>query len=148
MKKIRFYISHKIKRMFQRVAIASQRKLINDRDNGRPQSPYATEAFSICKHFITREDSSLSMSPDGSKYIFNTAENVDIIIRNNLVEIILNKTYPYDVILHESLYLRLVRIFDNNVEIRRKKKEAEITSGVKYSLRTVLSEIQKKSKAK
>ena len=146
MQKFVSYIRHRIKRLFQRISINSQRRMMIENDKNRPKSPYSDEAFRLCKHFITRQDSSLSMSPDGTKYISNVSENIDIIMKNNLIEIILNKTYPYDVILGNVDYHRIVRIFDNNHETRLKKREEEITSGVKRSLKNVLESIELKQK--
>lgn len=139
-----FLVKHRIKRLFQKISIKSQRKMVFDVDKDRPESPYSTEAFSMCKYFITRADSVLTMSTDGTKYIDNNVENVNIMIRKNLVEIVVNKTYIYDIVLKERVYQRVVRIFDNNLNMRRKVKDDAIINGVKYSLKNIYETIKNK----
>lgn len=138
------YFKHKIKRIAQRIVIKSNRKMLNE--DPRPKSPYEMEAFRMCKYFIKRPDSELTMSTDGTKYIYSKDENIDIFIKRNLVEIIVDKKYPYDVVLCDRMYMRIVRIFDNNVNERRKTRELAVTSGVKYSLNGVLNAIIEKQK--
>ena len=77
----------------------------------------------------------------GKRYITNESQQISIILSSSSVQII-NHTYSYTVFLSDKEWQKLLDVFNEEVEARRKVLEAEITSNIKHSLQNILVNIR------
>ena len=127
---------HSIKRFAQRAAI----KAIRITDPSKQElvhSEYETEAFAICRNLINKRETTLLISPiSGKRYIKSDDNQLFIIVELDQLTIV-NHQYSYNIDIKGKAYERISRVFDNEVETRREKMEAEIRSNVKHSLSNI-----------
>ncbi len=127
---------HAIKRFAQRAAI----KAIRITDPSKQElvhSEYETEAFAICRNLINKRETTLLISPiSGKRYIKSDDNQLFIIVELDQLTIV-NHQYSYNIDIKGKAYERISRVFDNEVETRREKMEAEIRSNVKHSLSNI-----------
>lgn len=126
---------HKIQRLLQKLAIKFFR--ISSPVDERKMYDYEFECIGICKSLIKDERTKLMMSPISMKrYINSHDKQIFVIIENGLLTIV-NHHYSYNIDLPSKSYVKLVNIFDNEMESRRTKMEYEIKSNVKHSLKNI-----------
>jgi hypothetical protein len=100
-----------------------------------------SECVQICRKLIQAEDSVLLIAPLSEKrYLKNERMGIYIILQGSVVQVI-NHIYSYTVVLSEKSKVKLIKYYDDAVEKRRQEFEEEITSNIKHSLKTILSEI-------
>jgi hypothetical protein len=105
---------------------------------------HEAEALQICKKLIKSEDSILLMAPiSGKRFVKNEKRGIYIIIEGHNVKVI-NHIYSYNVYLGEKSWNKLISFYDDEIEQRRMRFEAEITSNIKHSLKNILIEIDEK----
>lgn len=124
-------IRHAIKRIgIKALRIMDPEKLPNNDE----QNAYVMETFSICKRLMSKEDTTLLMSPiSGKRYINSADKQIYIIIEPRMVTLV-NHSYSYNIELTSPTFSKIARIFDAEVENRREAMEKEIRSNVKHSL--------------
>ena len=131
-------LKHKLIRFFQRTALKVFRASNLEKE---PKGEFENECLSICKNLINKENSKLLISPiSGKRYIKNDEKQIFIIIETRQLTIV-NHNYSYNINLLPKSFDRLIKLFDNEVEIRRQKMEDEIRSNVKHSLTNIYHNI-------
>jgi hypothetical protein len=133
---------HNFRRWIQRSYIQIYRKFyLLQVGNTEEELANDSESVQICRKLIQAEDSVLLMAPLSEKrYLKNERLGIYIIIQGSVVQVI-NHIYSYTVVLSEKSKVKLVKYYDDAIEKRRQEFEKEITSNVKHSLKTILSEI-------
>lgn len=138
MKRSIFY--HSGKRLLQKIAI----KVIKSLDPNKSQpkhGEYESEAVSICKKLISKDDTVLLISPiSGKRYIKSDDNQLFIIIEDHQMTLV-NHSYSYNIHLEPKAFIRVSKLFDNEVESRRIEMEKEIRSNVKHSLSNIYKNI-------
>lgn len=126
-------LKHANKRMYQRLAVEERKKLWAN--EFMPNSPYETGVVHNYMRLIKDHDSTLlACKNSGNRYLINPSAKMDAILKQNSLEVILDKTKPYYVPLSTRTYERLVRIFDSRVELLRADLDKEIHAGVNGAL--------------
>jgi len=129
-------MKHKIKRVFQKIALKALRTASNKEDD-RDHSEYEKECIAIVKALILQEDSVLLMSPiSGKRFIKSDESQLFIIIESQTI-VIVNHQYSYNINVWGKTLNRIVNMFDVEVEKRRTAMEMEIRSNVKHSLSNI-----------
>lgn len=119
--------------MVQRALVNSRHRL--DKTHLYPRSEFETPVFGICRRLIVANESELLVCPNtGNRFIKNKPEQMEVIIKQHLVEVIINRSIPVTVLLDDRMYRRITLLFDNNVEMRRKVMEMGIKSSIKEYL--------------
>jgi hypothetical protein len=135
---------HSAKRWIQRNYIYFYRKFVDLDAMEKKKFEHEAEALQICKKLIKSEDSILLMAPiSGKRFVKNEKIGIYIIIEGHIVKVI-NHIYSYNVYLGEKAWKKLINFYDDEIEQRRMKFEAEITSNIKHSLKNILIEIDEK----
>lgn len=135
---------HLAKRWIQRNYIYFYRKFFDLDAMEKKNFEHEAEALQICKKLIKSEDSILLMAPiSGKRFVKNEKMGIYIIIEGHIVKVI-NHIYSYNVYLGEKAWKKLINFYDDEIEQRRMKFEAEITSNIKHSLKNILIEIDEK----
>jgi hypothetical protein len=135
---------HLAKRWIQRNYIYFYRKFIDLDGMEKKNFEHEAEALQICKKLIKSEDSILLMAPiSGKRFVKNEKRGIYIIIEGHNVKVI-NHIYSYNVYLGEKSWNKLISFYDDEIEQRRMRFEAEITSNIKHSLKNILIEIDEK----
>lgn len=127
-------VIHKIKRWIQYRVL----KTIKSMDYGREKrSSYELDCLKICKKMITRQDSTLLLTPITNKrYIKNDTLAIFIKIDGGIVNVI-NHKYSYTVPMSDRSITEITNLFNDTVENHRKVMEEEITSNIKHSLQDI-----------
>ena len=129
-------MKHKFIRLFQRVAIKTIRLMNPDISNGANKD-YDVESFAICKRLISKDETTLLISPlSGKRYIKSDDNQLFIIITNHQMTIV-NHQYSYNIDVAGKSYEKISQVFDAEVERRRELMESEIRSNVKHSLSNI-----------
>lgn len=132
-------IAHRVKRLFQYIAIKLIRTISPKEDSKKGE--YEGECLAICKNLIHKENTKLLISPISKKrYIKNDDKRIFIIMESDQLTIV-NHNYSYNITVMPKSYDRLTSMFDNEVEKRRQKMEDEIRSNVKHSLSNIYQNI-------
>ncbi len=127
--------NHKFRRFFQKVFIFVNK--YGTSDSLKKHSDYERECITICKLLMLKESTVLLISPiSGKRYIKSDDKNIFIIIEHSLMTIV-NHSYSYTVDIYGKPFLRLAKLFDQEVEKRRQEMEQEIRSNVKHSLSNI-----------
>jgi hypothetical protein len=99
------------------------------------------KAAAICRKLINNPLSKFLIAPVSKKrYIRNEKLRMFVIISDNKIRIV-NHVYSYDIVITDSEYQRLEKMFDNKVDSMRLKFEEEINSQIEYSLTTIIKKI-------
>jgi hypothetical protein len=132
-------LKHKTIRFFQKVGLKILRA--SNQSNEPKHSEFEYECLAICKNLIHKEKSKLLISPiSGKRYIKSEDNQIFVIMDNGKITIV-NHHYSYNIDLTYKAYDRLLKTFDNQVEIRRQVMEDEIRSNVKHSLTNIYKNI-------
>lgn len=127
-------IQHLFRRFLQKSVIRVIKYLDYDRQS---RSLYEKDCLLICNKMILREDSNLLMTPISNKrYIKNDVLGIFIVIDGSLVNVI-NHKYSYTVQISEKTRQTIQNLFNDKIELQRKKMEDEITKNIKHSLKTI-----------
>ena len=128
-------MDNRIRHAIKKIGIKALRLMDPDKlPNNDEQNAYIMETFSICKRLISKEDTTLLMSPiSGKRYINSADKQIYIIIEPRMVTLV-NHSYSYNIELTAPTFSKIARIFDAEVESRREAMEKEIRSNVKHSL--------------
>ena len=140
MKTLSPYYYHTSKRVLQKLAIKVI-KALDPSKNQPKHGEYESEAVSICRKLISKEDTVLLISPISGKRYIKSDDNQLFIIIEDLRMTIVNHSYSYNIPLEAKAFGRVSRIFDNEVEKRRMQMETEIRSNVKHSLSNIYKNI-------
>lgn len=128
---------HQFKRLIQKTYIRLHRKLSIIEE----KSQYENDCMRICKKLLESQSSILLLSPISNKrYIRNDEKQIYVIIQGRSVNII-NHTYSYTIFLDEKANIKLVDLFNEEVEKRRAIFENEMISNVKHSLQSIIKNI-------
>jgi hypothetical protein len=128
---------HKLKRFLQKSTI----KVIRLSTPPQDKSEYERDAVNICKKLILKQDTTLLLTPlSGKRYIKNDDLGISVILEGRNIKVI-NHIYSYTVFLEDKSWLKVVSIFDLEVERRREIFEKEITENIKHSLQTIYKSI-------
>lgn len=132
-------IQHKLKRFIQKQGI----KLYKISDPTRLlKGQHERECVNICKKLIPLEETKLLITPiSPKKYIRNDELDIYVIIEGRHVNII-NHVYSYSLVIEGKGMEVIMTMFNNELESRREKFEAEITSNIKHSLKTISNNIK------
>jgi hypothetical protein len=96
----------------------------------------------ICRALINHPNSKFLIAPlSGERYIKNSELGLFVILDDRHISVT-NHVYHYDVTLSEREWDRLTKMYDNKTEVIRQQYKEEITSQIKYSLRTILTKIE------
>jgi hypothetical protein len=126
---------HKFRRFFQKVFIVVAK--YGTADSLKKHSDYERECITICKFLMLKESTVLLISPiSGKRYIKSDDKNIFIIIESSVLTIV-NHSYSYTIDIYGKPFLRLSKLFDQEVEKRRQEMEMEIRSNVKHSLSNI-----------
>ena len=129
---------HALRRLIQKWSIS----VIRLAQVPEKKSEYERDAINISKKLIKKSDTVLLLTPiSGKRYITNESQQISIILSSSSVQII-NHTYSYTVFLSDKEWQKLLDVFNEEVESRRKVLEAEITSNIKHSLQNILVNIR------
>lgn len=129
---------HTLRRLIQKWSIS----VIRLAQVPEKKSEYERDAINISKKLIKKSDTVLLLTPiSGKRYITNESQQISIILSSSSVQII-NHTYSYTVFLSDKEWQKLLDVFNEEVEARRKVLEAEITSNIKHSLQNILVNIR------
>lgn len=129
---------HSLRRLIQKWSIS----VIRLAQVPEKKSEYERDAINISKKLIKKPDTVLLLTPiSGKRYITNESQQISIILSSSSVQII-NHTYSYTVFLSDKEWQKLLDVFNEEVEARRKVLEAEITSNIKHSLQNILVNIR------
>lgn len=128
---------HQLKRFLQKSTI----KVIRLSTPPQDKSEYERDAVNICKKLILKQDTTLLLTPlSGKRYIKNDDLGISVILEGRNIKVI-NHIYSYTVFLEDKSWLKVVSIFDLEVERRREIFEKEITENIKHSLQTIYKSI-------
>ena len=127
-------VIHKIKRWIQSRVL----KTIKSMDySSEKRSLYELDCLKICKKMITRQDSTLLLTPITNKrYIKNDTLAIFIKIDGGIVNVI-NHKYSYTVPMSDRSITEITNLFNDTVENHRKVMEEEIASNIKHSLQDI-----------
>jgi len=129
---------HTLRRLIQKWSISAIRLV----QVPEKKSEYERDAVNICKKLIKLSDSVLLLTPiSGKRYITHETQQISIILSASSIQII-NHTYSYTVFLGDKQWQKLIDVFNEEVEDRRKVLEEEITSNIKHSLQNILVNIK------
>ena len=129
---------HILRRLIQKWSISAIRLV----QVPEKKSEYERDAVNICKKLIKLSDSVLLLTPiSGKRYITHETQQISIILSASSIQII-NHTYSYTVFLGDKQWQKLIDVFNEEVEDRRKVLEEEITSNIKHSLQNILVNIK------
>lgn len=134
LEKLKYKIKHNIERYIQRQIIDSIKK--TNKNDYILRSEYEPIVISICRNSIKNKSAELSLTTYGKRFVTIESEEIDIIIDEKIVDII-NHKYHYSVPICKKSYNTIVNMFDGYVELKRKIKEDNIRSNVKYSLNII-----------
>lgn len=97
----------------------------------------------IVKSLIRDESSIMLIAPiSGKKYIKNETRGMFVIIDDVNITLSSSKSmFYYNIIIHENVFKKISRNYDNVLESRRNKMEKETISGVTSSLDFIASHI-------
>ena len=99
-------------------------------------------SLGICRSLINHPKSKFLIAPlSGERFIKNSQLGLFIVLDDRHISVT-NHIYHYDVTLYEREWDRLTKMYDNKTEIIRQQYKEEITSQIKYSLRTILDNIE------
>ena len=130
-----------VKRQIQKIGLKVAR-ILDPEKMQTERKEFGGEAFSICKRLISKEDSTLLVSPiSGKRYIKSDDNQLYVIIEPAIMTIV-NHSYSYNIQLDISGYHRVVKVFDAEVERRRELMEAEIRSNVNHSLSEIYNKLK------
>ena len=105
-------------------------------------SSYEKTCFLICIKTIKHKNTKFMIAPMSQKrYLENKEMDIFITMNDGRIDLT-NHIYHYDVTLYEREWDRLTKMYDNKTEIIRQQYKEEITSHIKYSLRTILDNIE------
>lgn len=132
-------LQHKMKRFIQKQGI----KLYKISDPTRLiKGQHERECVNICKKLIPLKETKLLITPiSPKKYIRNDELDIYVIIEGRHVNII-NHVYSYSVVIEGKGMETIMNLFNNELESRREQFEAEITSNIKHSLKTISNNIK------
>jgi hypothetical protein len=129
---------HTLRRLIQKWSISAIRLV----QVPEKKSEYERDAVNICKKLIKLPDSVLLLTPiSGKRYITHETQQISVILSASSIQII-NHTYSYTVFLGDKQWQKLIDVFNEEVEDRRKVLEEEITSNIKHSLQNILVNIK------
>jgi hypothetical protein len=130
-----------LRRLIRKTGVKVVRLLDPERTQDQEKKDFARESFSICKKLISKEESTLLVSPiSGKRYIKSDDNHLYVIIEQCMITIV-NHAYSYNIRLDTKGYQKIVTVFDAEVEKRREKMEQEIRSNVKHSLEQIYKNI-------
>ena len=134
-------MKHNFRRFLQRIALRLFR--MTDVDKYHKKSyPHTRHAISICANLLSREDSTLLISPISQKrYIKNDSKSLFVIIVDGSITIV-NHVYSYTINISSKTHRTIVNMFDTQVEKLRQEMEQEITSNVRDSLKEIHNELK------
>jgi hypothetical protein len=110
-----------------------------------PKPPLAEEEKVVCDiaiKVISYPDTILMFTPTTElRYIKNDRKQIYITIDGRVINLI-NHVYSYNVFLENNeMFIKVRSSFDEEVEKRRKSLDEEIKSNIRYSLNTILKEL-------
>ena len=127
---------HKFNRFLQRSAIKMIR-MMNPDLRDKTKDNFEVESFAICKRLISKQETTLLISPiSGKRYIKSDGNQLFIIIESHQMTIV-NHQYSYNIDIAGKSFEKISQVFDAEVEKRREDMEAEIRSNVKHSLSNI-----------
>jgi gas vesicle protein len=95
------------------------------------------ESFAIAKRLISKQETTLLISPiSGKRYIKSDGNQLFIIIESHQMTIV-NHQYSYNIDIAGKSFEKISQVFDAEVEKRREDMETEIRSNVKHSLSNI-----------
>ena len=98
---------------------------------------FEVESFAICKRLISKQETTLLISPiSGKRYIKSDGNQLFIIIESHQMTIV-NHQYSYNIDIAGKSFEKISQVFDAEVEKRREQMEADIRSNVKHSLSNI-----------
>jgi hypothetical protein len=106
------------------------------------KNEHEKECVDICKKLIPLDETKLLITHlSTKKYIRNDELDIYVIIEGKHVDII-NHVYSYSIVMEGRGMDIILDMFYNELELRRKKFEDEITSNIKHSLKTIANNIK------
>lgn len=128
-----------MKRLLKKIGIKIYK--LFKRNKRKDVSENEIKAAAICRKLINHPQSKFLIAPVSNKrYIRNEKLRMFIVISDNKIRIV-NHVYSYDIVIIESEYQRLEKMFDNKVESMRLKFEEEINSQIEVSLTTIIKKL-------
>jgi hypothetical protein len=128
-----------MKRLLKKIGIKIYK--LFKRNKRKDVSENEIKAAAICRKLINHPLSKFLIAPLSKKrYIRNEKLRMFIVISDNKIRIV-NHVYSYDIVIIESEYQRLEKMFDNKVESMRLKFEEEINSQIEVSLTTIIKKL-------
>ena len=98
--------------------------------------------MSITRSLIIHPDSKFLIAPlSGKRYIKNSEKGLFIILDRGTISLT-NHIYPYDVVISERNWERLIKMYDGKVESIRQEYEDQIMSQTKHSLHTIQDKLK------
>jgi len=128
-----------MKRLLKRFGIKIYK--LFKRNKRKDASENEIKAAAICRRLINHPLSKFLIAPVSKKrYIRNEKLKMFVVISDNKIRIV-NHVYSYDIVITDSEYQRLEKMFDNKVDSMRLKFEEEINSQIEYSLTSIIKKI-------
>lgn len=132
--------THEFRRMIQKAYIEMHKKASLPR---YPKTPYHNECVAICRKMLESKETILLIAPISSKrYMKNEKYGIYVIFHGRTIEVV-NHVYNYTVPLDDKTWDLLTDEFNYELEERRKEFEEEISTNIKYSLKTILKTMDK-----
>ena len=98
--------------------------------------------MSITRSLIIHPDSKFLIAPlSGKRYIKNSEKGLFIILDRGTISLT-NHIYPYDVVISERNWERLIKMYDGKVESIRQEYEDQIMSQTKHSLHIIQDKLK------
>ena len=98
--------------------------------------------MSITRSLIIHPDSKFLIAPlSGKRYIKNSEKGLFIILDRGTISLT-NHIYPYDVVISERNWERLIKMYDGKVETIRQEYEDQIMSQTKHSLHIIQDKLK------
>lgn len=131
------FVKHKISRI-----TLSYHKWIKRRPLDQSIDPeikeFQTTCFHICRRLINQNDSELILSPISEKRVVKNERLGIYLTLHSQQAFVTNHVYHYSIVLDARTWERVVYLFNNEIERRRRSYEVVINEQISHSLNDIL----------
>lgn len=129
---------HKIKRYYQRLLIASRKKM--SKEDRILKSKFELDAIKLVRKLTHSQDVELFTCPEtGRRFI--DSERLDIKIILELDKIIISNHSYLEFGICPHSYDKMKRIFDGQIKIRRDDFQRKVTKAIDFKLQNLIKQI-------
>lgn len=132
-------MKHKIKRFFQKISLFIAKRILTVERKRLTKTQI--EASLIFKKLLSDPETDLLISPISNKYYLKNSEKEILLTLGYMNLSIINHVFGYDVSISTDLQEKLKVLFNEEVEIRRKRMDDEYRKNIRFSLKEVLNQL-------